>query len=209
MNNKKNNLYKLLLAVVAITALTLATAVVAQDQSNDEVPYHEIPAYPEKYTACTVAGRVLDGLGYRYYWATAGLREEDLAFKPSPDARSTAETLDHIYNLSKTILNVPQGVPNGRSTDQPKLTFKQKRKATLENIRTASVLMKGSQEKEVTKFQIVFQRGEDRIGFPLWNLLNGQIADALYHTGQIVSFRRTSGNPINPKVSVFTGKTRE
>jgi len=207
--NTKKNLCKLLLAVVAITALPLAKEVVAQDQSNDNVPYHEIPAYPEKYTTGTVVGRILDGLGYRYYWATAGLREEDLAFKPSPDARSAAETLDHLYDLSKTILNVPQGVPNGSSTDQPKLTFEQKRKATLENIRTASDLMKGSQEKETTKFQIVFQSGENRMEYPLWNLLNGQIADALYHTGQIVSFRRTSGNPINPKVNVFMGKTRE
>lgn len=40
-------------------------------------------------------------------------------------------------------------------------------------------------------------------------MLNGPIADALWHVGQVVSFRRSSGNPFNSKVSVFSGKVRE
>ena len=43
----------------------------------------------------------------------------------------------------------------------------------------------------------------------MWNQINGPIADALWHCGQVVSFRRASGNPYNSKASLFTGKLRE
>ena len=33
--------------------------------------------------------------------------------------------------------------------------------------------------------------------------------DAIYHTGQIVSFRRTTGNPIDSSVNVFMGSYRQ
>ena len=45
--------------------------------------------------------------------------------------------------------------------------------------------------------------------FPFWNQLNGPIEDAVWHCGQIVAFRRASGNPISKKISVFTGKVNE
>ena len=43
--------------------------------------------------------------------------------------------------------------------------------------------------------------------FPFWNMINGPISDAIWHSGQVVANRRASGNPINPKVNVFIGKT--
>ena len=52
-------------------------------QSNKEnSPYYEIPDYPEKYNQGTVVARMIDGLGFRYYWATEGLRAEDLNLNP-------------------------------------------------------------------------------------------------------------------------------
>ena len=41
---------------------------------------------------------------------------------------------------------------------------------------------------------------------PFWNLINGPFSDIIYHTGQVVAFRRISGNPINPGVNVFVGQ---
>jgi len=38
-------------------------------------------------------------------------------------------------------------------------------------------------------------------------MMNGPLADAIYHVGQIVVFRRANGNPQNPRVNVFMGKT--
>ena len=65
--------------------------------------YYEIPEYPEVYTANTTSARMVDGLGFRYYWATEGLRAEDLQHKASESGRTSFETITHIYGLSKFI----------------------------------------------------------------------------------------------------------
>ena len=70
-----------------------------------DLPYYQIPDYPENYTAETVAARMVDGLGFRYYWATEGLRETDLNYRPGDEARTSKETLQHIYELTKIIVN--------------------------------------------------------------------------------------------------------
>ncbi len=61
----------------------------------------------------------------------------------------------------------------------------------------------------MASYDIVFETQSGEKKFPFWHTLNGPISDALYHTGQLVVFRRASGNPMNPKVSVFMGKNRE
>ncbi len=111
--------------------------------------------------------------------------------------------------LSRSIALTVKKEPISSAPDRPELSFAEKRQATLENIKQASDLLKSSGPGGLEEMMIVFKRGERTSEFPFWNLLNGMIADAIYHTGQIVSYRRASGNPINPKVSVFSGKTRE
>ena len=173
-----------------------------------EIPYEEIPAAPESYTAENVAARMVDGLGYRYYWATEGLTAPDLAYSPSADARTARETIDHLYGLSETILNSTLATPNIRPADWSDMSFEEMRNATLRNLQEASQNMKSDEPGAMNEYKVIFQRGASSNEFPFWNMLNGPIADALYHTGQIVSFRRSSGNPMNPKVSVFMGKNR-
>lgn len=176
-----------------------------QSQTNmkTELPYYEIPEYPEVFTAGTVAARMLDGLGFRYYWATEGLRPEDLVFRPNDMARTTGETIDHILGLSKVIVNATLKMANGGDNNDAELTFEEKRKRTLENIKTAADILRDSED--ISQFKLVFGERE----FPFWNNINGSIEDAVWHCGQIVSFRRSSGNPYNSKASVFTGKVRE
>lgn len=185
----------------------MSNMIIAQDAS--ELPYYQIPDYPEKYTAETVAARMVDGLGYRYYWATEGLTEENLAFKPSEKGRTIDETLDHILGLTNTLANAAKKQPNIRSGEKKELTFDEKRRKTLENIKTASDILRSAKEGEIEEFLVIFQRGEQTSEYPFWNMLNGPLADALWHVGQVVSHRRTAGNPLNPKVSVFRGKNRE
>lgn len=168
---------------------------------DSKLPYYEIPEAAEEYTAGTVASRMVDGLGFRYYWATEGLRPEDLSFRPNKEARTTEQTIDHILGLSQVILNATLKVANG--TPQPKMTFAEKRKKTLENLEKASKILRES--KDLSEFKIIFGKTE----FPFWNNINGPIADALWHTGQVVSFRRSSGNPFPKGVSVLTGKKRQ
>lgn len=178
----------------------------AQDSSN--LPYYQIPDYPESFSAGAVAARVVDGLGFRYYWATQGLTEKDLEFKPSPDARTTDETIDHIYGLSRTIVNAVQSKPN-LPGEKEEITFDEKRRLTLINFEKTSQILKTDGSDQMENYQMIFQRNGNSSEFPFWNTLNGPIADAIYHTGQVVSFRRSSGNPIDSRVGVLVGKLRE
>ena len=57
--------------------------------------------------------------------------------------------------------------------------------------------------------KIIMVRKEGNQEMPIWNLINGPISDGLWHVGQIVTFRRSTGNPFNGKVSVLSGKLRQ
>lgn len=176
--------------------------------AQDTLPYYQIPEYPENYTQGTILARLVDGLGFRYYWATEGLNADDLAYKPGPTNRTIDETLDHIYGLSDVILNAALNVPNDRK--EPLVvpdTYKEKRSATLMNMKKASeAFMKLD---EVQDIEVVFIRKSDTFSVPFWNLLNGPLEDAVWHCGQVVSLRRAAGNPIPSGVSVFMGTKRD
>jgi hypothetical protein len=172
--------------------------------AQSELPYKKIPSYPANYTQGTVISRMIDGLGYRYYWATENLRRSDFDFRPDTLARSTFETMEHIYDLSFMILNASKNQVNERR-NLFQMTANELRSATLDNLKLASeeIVLVDSMEE----LNILFQSSTGRKALPFWHVLNGPLADAIYHTGQMVSFRRTSGNPMNPKVNVFMGKT--
>ncbi len=177
----------LVLFLIAITTLS----------GQGKLPYYEIPKAPQKYTPGTTASRMIDGLGFRYYWATERLREKDLAYKPSVNARTAEETINHILGLSQVILNATLKIAN--KGEQPKMTFIEKRKKTLENLKKSSEILRES--TDISQYKMIFGKNE----FPFWNAINGPIADAIWHVGQIVSFRRSSGNPFPKDVSVLKG----
>ena len=185
----------------------MASGLWAQKTETEVLPYSEIPEYPNAYTAETVAARTIDALGFRYYWATEGLTGKDLAFRPSKEARTSEETIDHLYNLCRIIANTVDRKPNGAPAENT-MSFKEKRRQTLFFLKRAADKLRTAKTGTLEHSKIVFKRGENSAEFPFWNLINGPIADALWHVGQVVSFRRSSGNPLNPKVSVFNGKLR-
>ena len=169
-------------------------------------PYHNIGEYPSTFTTATAIQRTIDGLGYRYHWASEGLLEADLNYSPGNDGITTFETLKHIHNLSVTIMTTVKGQDNLRPSPEYDMDYEELRNATLENIKAASDFLAQHPNTNFDERELTFVRGEKRSAFPFWNLLNGPILDAVYHTGQIVSFRRTSGNPVHPKMNVFSGK---
>jgi hypothetical protein len=173
---------------------------------SEKLPYYEIPEASENYTAGTVVARMIDGLGFRYYWATEGLRTEDLTFKPSEDARTTGDTVDHIYGLTRTILNSALKIPN-ESVNEAEITFEEKRAKTLNMLKKAADIFRAT--NDLGQYNIVFNRGGQTSEFPFWNQINGPIADALWHCGQVITFRRSSGNPYNSKANVFSGKVKQ
>ena len=179
------------------------------EKEVDELVFVDISATPGEYTIGNFASRMVDGLGFRFYWATEGLREKDLVYKPSEDSTSVIETLRHICSMSQNILNAPLGEPNTGTVDYSKFGYQELRELTLKNLKAASEAVAGKEASDFENFSIIYKRGERESRFPYWNLINGMISDCIYHAGQITMLRRVTGNPINPKVNVFTGKVRK
>lgn len=171
------------------------------------LPYERIPDYPEAYNPGNILSRFMDGLGYRYYWATEGLTAQDLAYKPSEEARTTRQTLEHIHGLTSMIRNAAKNEPNNRQSGIDEISFSKLREQTLNLLKEASEIFAQKSEREIARLKVIFGSGGAGNEYPFWNMINGPISDALYHTGQVVSFRRASGNPVDPGVNVFLGIT--
>ncbi len=174
---------------------------------NDSLPYASIPEAPQEYTAGAVIARMVDGLGFRYYWATEGLTDNELDYAPGNEGRTIRQTLTHLYGLSEVIANSAKKEATDRTKKTPDMTFEETRKATLMNFKTASELF--LKTDDLGGLPVIFQRANGESEFPFWNNINGPIEDAVWHAGQIVVLRRSAGNPINPKVNVFLGKLNE
>jgi hypothetical protein len=209
--NYKLEKIKLMKTIITLSICLLVTIqdVKAQNDSNmNTLPYAEIPAYPESYSAPNVMARMIDGLGYRYYWATDGLTSEDLNYKVSESSRTSLATIEHIHGLVNTSLKTIKSEPIIKTDDKPILTFKMIRSETLLNLKEASDLLRSGVIQDLGTLKLTFKRGEKTSEFEFWHLINGPVADALWHVGQVVSMRRASGNPLDPTVNVFSGKNR-
>ena len=138
-----------------ISSLVLASGLWAQQDKTIALPYSEIPEYPDTYTAETVAARMIDGLGFRYYWATEGLTENDLVFKPNKEARTTAETLDHLYSLCRVIANAVDRKPN-ETAEEETMDFEEKRKRTLMFLKRAADKLRTAETGTLGSLQSYF-----------------------------------------------------
>jgi len=196
MNSKLPNMRHLFF----ISLVIISTNIFAQQKSY----YYQIPDTSAVYTAATVAARMVDGLGFRYFWATEGLTETDLNYKPSDSTRTSYETLEHINGLTQVLLNAVNKKPTKSSAGNKKLSFTELRESTLKNIQAASEILKNPGAR-LEDFDMVFERASGNVRYPFWNLINGPVADALWHVGQVVSFRRASGNPLPKGVNVLQG----
>ena len=179
---------------------TFSLQTMAQDY-----PFSSIPPATKNFSASNSICRMIQGLGFRYHWATEGLRAEDLEYRPSDEAQSTLGTIQHIYSLSITILNAAKNKVSEGPRPIPPDRLDELRTATLDYLQESAELFLNFNEDELYELNIIFERGGKQSKFPLWNFINGPISDALYNTGQAVRFSRTSGNPISKGVNVFLG----
>ncbi|MGJ5642208.1 hypothetical protein [Formosa sp. S-31] len=190
--------FKLLIAVILFMQFSTMRA-----QENSELPYYEITEYAQNYTAGTVAARLIDGLGFRYYWVSEALTSKDLEYRLNEEGRSTLETLQHIYDLSTVIRDAALKVPHIKETLKKPMTYVELRSETLKNLKTASNII--SKEDNLEQFNMVFRSPNGDKTVPFWNAINGPIEDAVWHCGQIAAYRRASGNSISSKVNHFMG----
>lgn len=173
--------------------------------SQDNFTFKTIPDAPKLITPGASLARMTQGIGFRYYWATEGLTAKDLAYRPSEEAQSMLETIKHLYDLASVIHNTASGKENVRPLTGVPEDYISLRKATLLIIEEAAILFSDASDEKLIMMKVRYNRAGNQSSFPIWNLINGPLSDALYHTGQVVSFRRTCGNPIARGVNFFMG----
>lgn len=194
-------------SLLSVLIMLIGLNLQSQSTMNETLPYSEIPEAPKDYSAGTVITRMLDGLGFRYYWATEGLTDTELDHAPANEGRTIRQTLEHIHDLTEVVLNSAKKQATDRTVKTQKRTFNELRKLTLENLGIASDLF--ARTEDLGAHPVVFKRADGESEFPFWNTINGPIEDAIWHAGQVVVLRRAAGNPMNPKVNVFLGKLNE
>jgi len=161
--------------------------------------FKELPKPPDHIGGATVLQRMVDGLGFRYRVAVMGLTKENLSFQATPDNWDLGQLLHHIYRLCvwtsksfKLDFEVQHDFADVGDYEE----------ATLAILTELSKHLAKMSEEELAKVEIHLKRTDSHM--PFWYIINGPLADALTHVGQIVSWRRMAGNPV-AKVSGFTG----
>ena len=163
------------------------------------LPYQILPDPPEKMNATNLMIRFLDSLGFRYRWATEGLREEEMDFKACDTSMSLRELLYHIHGL----VSVTNAFITGDEREKIEQTsLHVRRRKTLDLIvkTRADLLELDDTYLEERRFMVPWAGKE----YPIWFLINGPLSDAFTHVGQITSWRRINENPI-PGANVFYG----
>lgn len=171
---------------------------------NAATPYNSLPEVPDTISASLVLSRMVDALGFRYRWATEGLTEKEMSFKPTEQNMNLLELLKHIYGLAKMTYRAFGGEVAKAPVPQD---WEVLRLGTLEFCGKASAKLQEMSNDALASSGFMHRSSENPV--PFWYLINGPIADALTHVGQISSWRRMAGNPQPKGVSVLWGTSPE
>lgn len=168
--------------------------------------FKELSSYPDSFSGSTVLLRILDGIGFRYYWGTEDLNEKDISYTPGNGGRTLLQTLDHLYNM----LDFAGNILEDKVTEFPEkptgLGLVELREKTLHRFSEIRDRISSLTDIEIESKSVKGIVKSDPFEVSLWHLVNGPLLDVMFHLGQITSFRRTTGNPIDPGVQPFFGK---
>jgi hypothetical protein len=159
---------------------------------SEDLPFKQITGYPPHANGPSVIARLLDGLGFRFRWATEGLFAEHYAFSPGQGCQSIGELVRHVWGLINWVHLSVFGEGEPRPEDPPA-----QREHALEMLYKLREHFASLDDAALEAMTID--------GRPFWHMINGPLADALTHVGQINAFRRLAGNP-TPKAGLFTGE---
>lgn len=164
------------------------------------LPYESIPEPPSTFSGVSVIIRTLDAAGFRFRWATEGVTDAQADFQPTPESMSIKKICKHMVMLFNLIDAAVGGefTPGLHESDD----FQELRLRVLQKIQSARANVSKLTDAELGQRKINHPRGGE---FPIWNMINGPLADALTHVGQITGWRRMAGNP-TPKANLFEGK---
>jgi hypothetical protein len=165
-----------------------------------DLPYQTIPQPPATVSGGAVLSRLADGVGFRLRWASEGLGEADLAFRPAPDCMSLGELLEHVHGLLRWVgecLGLDRSAAWMRRAEGIGA-----RQAALLTAQALAARFAALPDEQLEAVSVKPSGGEV---YPFWNLVNGPMSDTLTHVGQIASWRRIAGKPV-PGADVFRGR---
>jgi hypothetical protein len=157
----------------------------------EDAAFHSIPGVPARICAAALLVRLVDGLGFRFRWATEGLTESDTTFRPSPASMSIGELVEHVWGLVNWVSISVSGIRSEKPAEFPALRIK-----VLDMLTQLRADLSARADADLQDVTID--------GLPFWHIVNGPLSDALTHVGQINAFRRLAGNP-TPRANVFLG----
>ena len=166
---------------------------------NQELPFEDISKTPNDLTATNTLLRMVEGLAFRYRWATENLSEENIKFKPHPTSMSIEEVNAHIFDLVDSTNRVFGGEKQNKDSLN---SFHKLRIKSLNILADLSERLKEMSDEDLSEIEKNTSRK-----LPFWYWINGPLADALTHVGQITSWRRIAGNPQLKGINVFIGNS--
>jgi hypothetical protein len=169
--------------------------------STPAFDFRSLPPGPETVTGSAVLVRLVEGIGFRFAWATEGLREPDLSCRPTPETMSIAELAAHVRDLVTWVAIAAGAVPADTKPPASPPPFASVRQRTLEVLSLLRARLADMSDGDIGTIRIGSRAGP----VPWPHIVNGPLSDALTHIGQINVIRRSSGNPV-PKANVFLGR---
>ena len=166
---------------------------------NQELPFEDISKTPNDLTATNTLLRMVEGLAFRYRCATENLSEENIKFKPHPTSMSIEEVNAHIFDLVDSTNRVFGGEKQNKDSLN---SFQKLRIKSLNILADLSERLKEMSDEDLSEIEKNTSRK-----LPFWYWINGPLADALTHVGQITSWRRIAGNPQLKGINVFIGNS--
>ena len=162
--------------------------------------FQTLPPTPSQFSAGAILAQSLVGIGFRYQIATKNLTENEIQFRPVEGSMNMLELLDHIYKVLTWAYNA---FDKNANFDFPDKTYKGYREGTLQVCESFRKRLLEMTDEELDQTTVYLKRKDTT--FPIWYLIHGPLSDVLTHVGQINSWRRIAGNPVD-RISPFTGK---
>jgi hypothetical protein len=164
--------------------------------SDADLPFSRIPEPPEQVRGATVLGRLVEGLAFRYRWATESLPDGIADHRPGPQSMTLLELLQHIERLVAWVDRHLGGVPE----PAPEAHLAELRRVTLGRLASLAGRLRTMPDTTLAASRLEHREGAE----PFWSMINGPLADALTHVGQVNAWRRLAGAPA-PQARMFRG----
>ncbi|MFT6322196.1 MAG: hypothetical protein ACJAT4_003131 [Granulosicoccus sp.] len=162
--------------------------------------FQSLPPTPTNSNSGAILSRFIVAIGFRYQIATKGLTQNEIEFRPVEGSMNMLELLDHIY---KVLTWAYKAFDKNAKLEIPSNTFDDYQERTLQVCESFRKRLEEMSDEEIEQTEVYLKRIDTTFSF--WYLINGPISDVLTHIGQINSWRRIAGNPVD-RISPFTGK---